>query len=162
MCIGLVIVYHFLRVGMVTLASKLESHHVPYVPAAMLALWPRIGWDCRQCSARDGHGSARHETQCSAGCVAQPLYPWRKAELKRFESLDRVDRQMDKLPAFSYNDIRTGALLRFQDAKPPDSEVSRPPVSPPLPRQRHHRRHSKIEALASKPTNWGCSGYCRR
>ena len=58
----------------------------------MLAFWPETAWDCRQSSARDGHGSVRHETQCSAGCVAQPLYPWRKAGLKRSGSRDRVDR----------------------------------------------------------------------
>ena len=48
--------------------------------------------DYRQWSARDGHGWAWHETQCSAGCVAQPLYPWRRAGLKRSGSLGRVDK----------------------------------------------------------------------
>lgn len=30
--------------------------------------------DCRQCSARDVHDSARQGTQCSTSCVTQPLY----------------------------------------------------------------------------------------
>ena len=61
-----------------------------FVCTKKLSCAPR-GW--RQCSARDGHGSVRHETQCSAGCVAQPLYPLRRAGLKRSGSRDGVDRQ---------------------------------------------------------------------
>ena len=53
-------------------------------PAAGLVSWVARGppRGCRQCSARDDHGSARHETQCSTGCVTQPLYPWSKEGLK--------------------------------------------------------------------------------
>ena len=57
--------------------------------------------DCRQSSARDGHGSAQHDTQYSAGCVTQLFYPWCKAGLKRSGSRDRVDR----LPTFNHKDM---------------------------------------------------------
>ena len=51
--------------------------------------------DCRQGSARDGRGSARHETECSCGCVTQILYARGKAGLKRSGSRGHDCRQID-------------------------------------------------------------------
>ena len=53
------------------------------------------------CSARDGHGSALHETPSFLLVVSPSLstHPWRKAGLKRSGSRDCVDKQTDRLPA---------------------------------------------------------------
>ena len=47
-----------------------EGRRAVYGGDAMARGPPR---DCRQCSARNGHDSARHEAKCSTGCVTQSL-----------------------------------------------------------------------------------------
>ena len=62
----------------------------------MMALCLETAWepprDCRQCSARDGHESARHETLCLL-VLTHPLCPFGKVELKCCGPRDDDDKQ---------------------------------------------------------------------
>ena len=67
-----------------------------FLEKLMMALCLETAWepprDCRQCSARDGHESARHETLCLL-VLTHPLCPFGKVELKCCGPRDDDDKQ---------------------------------------------------------------------
>ena len=69
----------------------------------------RIASELSRTSARHDHGSARHETECPAGCATHIFHPYSEPGLEHSEWRDHVDRQTD-----IQTDIQTDRLTDGQ------------------------------------------------
>ena len=66
-------------------------------PAAILVYGSGSPFDCRRCTARDGHDSAPQETQCAAGFPDLSTHPCGKAG---YNALDRETLPTDRQAYF--------------------------------------------------------------